>query len=108
MSRSYYNRYDDFFIDGQFRIVPGIEIPIRRSDKYITYKKGRTRLDKISDEIYGTPVFGWLILQANPLAGSIEFQIPDNFIIRVPFPLNNALQEYKSAIELYKLYYGES
>jgi hypothetical protein len=107
MSRTYYNRYEDFLIDGQFKIVPGIEIPIKKTDKYITFKKNKTRLDKISQEKYGTPLFGWLILQANPLAGSLEFEIPDNFLIRVPFPLVSSLQEYKRSVELYKLYYGE-
>ena len=29
MSRSYYDRYDEFFIDGAFKIVPGIEIPFK-------------------------------------------------------------------------------
>jgi hypothetical protein len=52
-------------------------------------------------------VFGWLILQANPTAGSIEFEIPNNFLLRIPFPLVNTLQEYKRSVELYNLYYGE-
>jgi len=107
MSRSYYDRYDEFLIDGEFRIVPGIEIPIKKTDKYVFFKKNKTRLDKISDQYYGTPVFGWLILLANPLAGSIEFEIPDNFVVRVPFPLVTSLQDYKRNVELYKLYYGE-
>jgi hypothetical protein len=44
---------------------------------------------------------------ANPLAGNTEFEIPNNFYIRIPFPLVVSLQDYKSAVELYKLYYGE-
>jgi hypothetical protein len=107
MSRSYYDRYDEFLVDGEFKIVPGIEIPIKKTDKYVSFKKNKTRLDKVSDQYYGTPVFGWLILMANPLAGSVEFQIPDNFMIRVPFPLVSSLQDYKRNVELYKLYYGE-
>jgi hypothetical protein len=107
MSRDYFDRYQYFESDGSFKIVPGIEIPIKGSDKYIQYKKGKDRLDKISQEYYNTPLFGWLILQANPLAGSIEFEIPDNFFLRIPFPLLTTLQDYKSGVELYKLYYGE-
>ena len=42
MSRTYYNRYDEFTVDGEFKIVPGIEIPIKKTDKYIIYKKIRT------------------------------------------------------------------
>ena len=107
MSRNYYNRYDDFLIDGEFKIVPGIEIPIKKTDKYIIYKKNKDRLDKISDDKYGSPLFGWLIMIANPLSGSIEFEIPDNFTLRIPYPLIGSLQDYKRAVELYKLYYGE-
>lgn len=107
MSNQYFDRYQFFLEDGSFKIVPGLEIPIKGSDKYFQYKKGKNRLDKVSQEYYGTPYFGWLIMLANPLAGSIEFEIPDNFLIRVPFPLVSTLQDYKRAIELYKLYYGE-
>ena len=39
MSREYFDRYQFFEKDGSFRIVPGIEIPIKGSDKYFTYNK---------------------------------------------------------------------
>ena len=107
MSRQYFDRYQYFVKDGNFRIIPGIEIPIKGSDKYIQYKKGKDRLDKVSQEYYNTPLFGWLIMLANPSVGSIEFEIPDNAILRIPFPLINSLQDYKKGVELYKLYYGE-
>ena len=107
MSREYYDRYQDFLIDGEFKIVPGIEIPIKTSDKYLQYKKGKDRLDKLSQEYYNSPLYGWLIMLANPLAGGIEFEIPNNFYLRIPFPLIASLQDYESGVELYKLYYGE-
>jgi hypothetical protein len=107
MSREYFDRYQFFVEDGNFRIVPGIELPIKSSDKYHQYKKTKDRLDKLSQEFYGTPIFGWLIMLANPLAGTNEFEIPDNFILRVPFPLVSSLQDYKRGVDLYNLYYGE-
>jgi len=107
MSRNYFDRYQYFEQDGNFRIVPGIEIPIKSTDKYIRYIKGRTRLDKVSQDNYGSPTFGWLIMMANPEVGGIEFEIPDNFIIRIPFPLISTLQDYKRGVDLYNLYYGE-
>jgi len=107
MSRNYFDRYQFFETDGNFRIVPGIELPIKSSDKYITYNKGRTRLDKVSQDNYGSPTFGWLIMQANPEVGGIEFEIPDNYVLRLPFPLIPSLQDYKRAVDLYNLYYGE-
>ncbi len=107
MSNQYFDRYQYFEEDGTFKIVPGIEIPIKGTDEYQVYKKGKTRLDKLSDDNYGSPFFGWLILQANPLAGSVEFEIPDNFMLRIPKPLISTLQDYKRAVEMYQLYYGQ-
>lgn len=103
----YFNRYEYFLEDGEFKIVPGIEIPFRATDKYVKYKKGKDRFDKMSQEYYNTPLFGWLIMLANPKLGSLEFEIPDNSMVRIPFPLINSLQDYKKNVELYKLYYGE-
>jgi hypothetical protein len=107
MSRDYFDRYQYFEQNGSFRIVPGIELPIKGTDKYFIYKSGKSRLDKISNDYYGTPVFDWLILQANPSVGGLQFNIPDNFILRIPFPLITTLQDYKRAVDLYNLYYGE-
>jgi len=107
MSSKYFDRYQYFEEDGTFKIVPGIEIPIKGTDEYVQYKKGKSRLDKISEDKYNTPFFGWLILVANPLAGSVEFEIPDNFMMRIPKPLVTTLQDYKTSVDLYKLYYGE-
>ena len=107
MSRQYYDRYQFFENDGNFQIVPGIELPIKTSDKYVQYKKGKDRLDKISQEYYGSPTFGWLIMVANPTITGMEFEIPDNFYLRIPFPLVTSLQDYKRGVDLYNLYYGQ-
>jgi hypothetical protein len=103
----YFNRYEYFLEDGEFKIVPGIQIPPKSTDKFMVYKKGKDRLDKASQEFYNTPLFGWLILLANPSTGALEFEIPDNSLLRIPFPLINSLQDYKKNVELYKLYYGD-
>lgn len=107
MSNQYFNRYQFFNDNNEFKIVPGIEIPIKTTDKYYQYKKNKDRLDKISDSYYSTPFFGWLILLANPSFGNIEDEIPDNAMIRIPHPLVQTLQDYKRAIENYRFYYGE-
>lgn len=103
----YFNRYDYFNIDGVNKIVPGIEIPFKSTDKFVQYRRGFTRLDKLSQEYYNSPLFGWLIMLSNPQLGSLEFEIPDNSIVRIPYPLINSLQDYKKNVELYKFYYGE-
>lgn len=107
MDRGYFNRYDYFEQNGEFKIVPGIELPIKTTDKYYQYKRGKDRLDKLSQEYYDSPVFGWLIMMANPSCGTNEFEIPDNYILRIPLPLVTSLQDYKSGIDKYRLYNGE-
>lgn len=107
MSRDYFNRYQFFVDNSEHKIVHGIELPIKGTDKYVQYIRGRDRLDKLSQNFYNTPTFGWLIMQANPLCGTNEFEIPNNFLLRIPFPLVSSLQDYKKGVELYKLYYGE-
>lgn len=107
MSRSNYNRYELFINNEEHEIVPGIKLPIKSTDKFKYYKKGKDRLDKISEHHYGSPTFGWLIMTANPDCGLNEHEINDNYFLRIPFPLLTSLQDYKQEVELYKLYYGK-
>lgn len=102
----YYNRYKDFIINGQQTVVPYVNLPIRATDQQYLYLLGKSRLDKVSFEKYGTPYFGWLILTANPQYGGLESNIPEGAILRIPFPLVSALQDYKSAIDTHIFYYG--
>ena len=106
MAFQYYNRYNQFLVNGEQTVVPYVSLPSKPSDKAYIYKVGRSRLDKVSQEYYGTPFFGWLILQANPQYGGLENNIYDGAILSVPFPLITSLQDYKSAIDTYSFYYG--
>jgi hypothetical protein len=102
----YYNRYDNFLINGKQTVVPFLTLPGRVSDQKYIYRSGQSRLDKISYEKYGTPYFGWLIQMANPQYGGLETDIPDGTILIIPFPLVAALQDYKSALDTHIFYYG--
>ena len=106
MSNLYYNRYNNFLINGQQTVVPFVKIPNKSSDLKYFYKIGVSRLDKISQEYYNSPFFGWLILQANPMYGGLENNISDGAILIIPFPLLPSLQDYKAAIENHFYYYG--
>lgn len=106
MPFAYYNRYTDFLINGQQTVVPFVYLPNKPSDKTYIYKVGRSRLDKVSQDFYGSPYFGWIILQANPQFGGLENYIPDGAILTIPFPLLPSLQDYKGALENYFYYYG--
>lgn len=106
MSKQYYNRYNEFIINGEQSIVPYITLQSKTTDKRYIYKIGQSRLDKISQQYYGTPFFGWLILTANPTFGGQEWNISDGSILTIPFPLVASLQDYKNQLENYLFYYG--
>jgi hypothetical protein len=102
----YYNRYENFLINGKQTVVPFLKLPQRSSDQKYIYRTNQSRLDKISYEKYGTPYFGWLIQMANSIYGGLESDIPDGTILIIPFPLVAALQDYKSALDTHIFYYG--
>ena len=106
MANQYYNRYQDFLINGQQTVVPYLVLPPKSSDKRFIYKVGQSRLDKISQQYYGSPLFGWLIQQSNPQYSGFEFVIPDGAVLTIPFPLITSLQDYKNSLDNYLFYYG--
>ena len=101
-----YNRYKSFVENGTMHLVPFIKIPIKNSDYYEEYKVGKTRLDVLSYKYYNNPNYGWLILQANPECGSLEFNIEDGAKLRIPYPLDITISQYYIDIERYKELYG--
>ena len=106
MGFPYYNRYSEFLINGEQTVVPYVNIPQKTTDKTYIYKIAQSRLDKVSEEYYGAPYFGWLILQANSQFGGLETNIFDGAFLVIPFPLIASLQDYKAALDNHFLYYG--
>jgi hypothetical protein len=106
MAYPYYNRYDEFIINGEQTVVPFVYISQKPSDQTYIYKVAKSRLDKVSQEFYNSPYFNWLILQANPQFGGLENNIYDGAILIIPFPLISSLQDYKAALENHFYYYG--
>ena len=105
-NRQTYNRYNTFLINGEQTVVPYVNLPSKTTDKRYIYKVGQSRMDKISQQYYGTPTFGWLILAANPMYGGLEQNIPDGTILIIPYPLTASLQDYKAALDTHIFYYG--
>lgn len=105
-SYSYNNRYIPFVIDGRQTVVPYVTLPQKPTDKKYIYKTDRSRLDKVSQQFYGSPYFGWLILQSNPQYSGLEWNIPDGAVLNIPFPLTSSLQDYKAALDTHFFYYG--
>lgn len=106
MALRYYNRYTDFLINGEQTVVPYVNLPEKVTDRTYVYKVGRSRLDKVSQEFYSSPLFGWIILQANPQFGGLENNIYDGAILIIPYPLLPSLQDYNAALENHFYYYG--
>lgn len=106
MARQTYNRYSNFLINGEQTVVPYVNLPSKTTDKRYIYKTGQSRLDKISQQYYGSPTFGWLILVANPIFGGEEWNISDGSILTIPFPLLASLQDYKNELDNHFFYYG--
>jgi hypothetical protein len=102
MERKFFDRYKEYRLDNGFRpSIPFIKIEQDPSDKVVVYDKD-SRLDKISDEYYGSPYFSWLILQANRHLPSMEFDIPENETLVVPYPLESGIERYINGVNEYK------
>lgn len=93
-----YDRYKFTKQEGISYTPPFMQISERDGDKYEKYTIGISRLDKLSYNYYNDPKFGFLVLMANPEYLS-EFDIPDNAIIRIPYPLNEILGEIDEDIQ---------
>jgi len=106
MIYQYTNRYSDFLINGQQTVVPFIPLQSKSSDMNHIYIVGQSRLDKISQQYYNSPFFGWLIMQGNPQYSGLEQNIPDGAILTIPYPLIASLQDYKNGLDNYFFYYG--
>ncbi len=81
----------------QLRDMPGFTISKRETDKMMVYDPRKMRLDRIAGDIYNDETLYKLILWANPEI-YYEFDMPSGTIIRIPFPLNDVIQEVTSKI----------
>jgi hypothetical protein len=99
-----YNRYVNFVSNGTWSKVPFVPIPKKNTDIYDYYTN--TRLDILSYKYYGDANYGWLILQANPELGSLEYNIPQHTLLRIPYPLDITLSQYDEYVKNYETLYG--
>lgn len=77
--------------------MPQVQIKKRDTDRSVTYNKQKTRLDVIAGQIYNDETYWRLILWANEQY-FMEFDIPDNTVIRVPYPLQDVVNEVSRKI----------
>jgi len=99
MARQDYDRYYNLKMgDGTLEPLPFVDISPAPTDKYEYWNLGFSRMDKLSQKYYGSPFYDFFILFANPEYLN-EFDIPDDTIIRVPFPLARVKSEYEAKIK---------
>jgi hypothetical protein len=96
-----YDRYSLFRNEDSIGFIPIITLDKKNTDYYEIYKAGQTRLDILSNKYYGNPSYGWLILLANQDCSSMEYEIEDEIEIRIPYPLEVTIAEYREKVELY-------
>ena len=97
MPQTDYSRYSILSNgDGTFDMMPFVNLPTNLSDKYETWNLGVSRLDILSQKYYGSPFFDFFILYANGF--SSEFDINDNQVLRIPFPLNRVKSDYEAIL----------
>jgi hypothetical protein len=103
----YIDRYEEFRFNDNMKPIPGLFLTQTSGDKTVLFKLGETRLDKLSNTYYNSPYYGWLIMSANPQFGGLEFLIPDQSIIVIPFPFEDAISRYIRLVNNYKLLYAK-
>jgi phage tail protein X len=70
------------------------EIPYLDTDIYV-YTTIGDRLDKLSQQYYGSTEYYWIISSANPDVGLNSLYIPEGTQIRIPLDLNNIILSFK-------------
>ena len=100
-----HNRYSQVSKEGEVGFPPVTRYHPMPSDKEELWISNVSRMDLISFKYYGNANYDWLILWANYLLPKLEFEIPDHTYITIPFPLEDALAQYKNGIESYGQWY---
>ncbi len=92
----------EFLRDGNaMKNMPQISISQRVTDKSIVFDPRKMRLDRVAGDVYNDETMYKILLWANPDI-VYEFDIPRGTIIRIPFPLNDVIQEITGKIQLNK------
>jgi hypothetical protein len=92
------NRYKLFSTKDEAITPPFVSIPLSPEDKYEVFRgTSNTMIDAMSEKWYDSSAFSWLIMYANPqYMNECDIEIGDT--IRIPFPLEAAIDAYEKAI----------
>ena len=78
--------------------MPHITIKKRPTDKQISFNPKKNRIDRIAGDVYGDETLGRIILWANPEI-DYEFDLEAGTLLRIPYPINDVIQEVVAQIE---------
>jgi len=90
---NYYSRYELNTSNGSGTTLPFITLTPKTTDKQVVWVEGVSRMDVLSNTYYGQGIYGIVIMMANP-EWAMEYDIPNNTIITIPFPLEDTLKDY--------------
>lgn len=94
----YYNPYEILIKNGIF-YVPPIKLVQSSGDEIVFWSKESSRLDLLSQQYYGNPYGGFLILLAN--GKSTETEFIDNEKVVIPMSYKNRVEEYIDKVNQY-------
>jgi len=93
-----YKRYDILKnTNGTTDMMPFIKIPELTTDKYEMWNSYNMRFDKLAQKYYNNPFYDFLIIYANPQFLS-EWDVEEDALIRIPFPLETVLNYYENEL----------
>lgn len=94
----YYNFFE-ILHKNNINYIPPIKMKSSDFDNNVFWKKGISRLDKISQDYYGHPYGGILILIMNGKSSELEFK--DNEKVIIPLPYKSRIEEYIQKVNQY-------
>ncbi len=100
MANSIFDIYDYF--PNTEESVPVFTITVRKTDKYVTWND-LLAFDILTERYYGNSLSSYIIKIANP-ENFDENDIPAGTQIRIPFPLEDVINELVLKINNYKTY----
>ena len=96
-----YNRYEILNNTTTIQIMPMVKLPVNSTDKFEYWNSEIHRFDKLAYKYYGNPFYDFFILLANPSYVS-EYDIPDDTLIRIPFPIEKVKSDYENILTMLK------
>jgi hypothetical protein len=96
--------YDRYYllntVNNVTEMMPFVVLPTNTTDKFEYWNINSSRYDKFAQKYYQNPFYDFLIGLGNPTFES-EWDIPDNTLIRIPFPLSKAKSDYETFLKNY-------